>query len=206
MARDVQMSRRMSRFDSAAIRFNVDRRAISFSLLALLGGARKSIAVGPEISAGCVFYEASDSPELRSKGPAQFPDLRRIGERNSDNGLAAVLLELYLVFGVNAVVGLYNDLSSGPDGNAGAIQGYPFEPLGTGPNPEGFVALGDKCLSRLRETSNQSAAIAAICAHEVGHLLQTKHVSSELYRLRIEDRGVVRTELHPTSFAGITRR
>src|SRR5258708_40026120 len=70
------------------------------------------------------------------------------------------------------------------------------------PIPDGTVIIGDNCFKTLKVKADQIAAIAAVCAHEVGHLLQYKYVYSQLDVLRIRDRSVVRFELHADYVCG----
>ncbi len=63
----------------------------------------------------------------------------------------------------------------------------------------GTVVFGTKCYAGL---GNQSAAIAAVYAHELGHILQNKFVSTQLFDLRNKDKSVVRAELHADFVCG----
>jgi hypothetical protein len=114
-------------------------------------------------------------------------------------------MEFQSIFGLSVGVGFYNDMNDGPHGNAGALQSWPFVPQVGIPHPEGLLALGDKCLSIINDgvlSKFSSAARAAICAHELGHILQVKYVGPELNQLRIADHSVVRTELHADFVCG----
>jgi hypothetical protein len=158
-------------------------------------------SAGSDWSAGCVFYQGAGSSALSKKAAELFPKLRpAIGD--ALNALAAVSLDLSLVFGMTVVFGLYDDSSNGPDGNASALQNSPFPRMPGVPAPDGILLLGEKCLSRLLLNNYQFAAIAAVSAHEMGHLIQYKYVNAELFALRNQDRSVVRTELHADFICG----
>jgi hypothetical protein len=165
----------------------------------VIAGGDGAFAVN-EGSAGCVFFQTIGPSNLSKKPAESFPGLRPpVG--NATNAIAAVPLELSREFGMQVVIALYDDGDQGPDGNASAIDKYLW-PLMAGPPPEGTLLLGERCFQTLLSNRFQFAAIASICAHEMGHLIQYKYVNAELFALRNQDRSVVRTELHADFVCG----
>jgi hypothetical protein len=67
---------------------------------------------------------------------------------------------------------------------------------------EGTIVLGTKLLSKLAKYEYQTAAIAAVCAHEFGHHLQFKYLDRELKQIRDADNSVVRVELFADFICG----
>jgi hypothetical protein len=118
---------------------------------------------------------------------------------NSQLGLGAIGIELNMLLQVTTSPALYDDADSGNQGNAGMSFNPLFPAFPGVPPADGTVVFGNKCFAGL---AGQSAAIAAVYAHEVGHLLQKKFVSTQLYDLRDQDRSVVRAELHADFVCG----
>jgi hypothetical protein len=118
---------------------------------------------------------------------------------NSDMALAVIGVELNMLLQISASPAFYDDADSGGGGNAGVMYKPFFPNLPGVPAVAGTVVFGTKCYTGL---AGQSAAIAAVYAHELGHLLQNKYVSTQLYDLRNRDRSVVRAELHADFVCG----
>ncbi len=147
-------------------------------------------------SAGCFCLQAGCSFSPRST--QTFPDLARMDD-NAALGMGAIGVELTRLLQVTANPAFYDDAGSGIQGNAGASKKPLFPAMPGIPAPDGTIAFGKKCYASLQ---GDSAALAAIFAHEAGHLLQNKFVVDELFNLTNKDRSVVRQELHADFVCG----
>jgi len=102
-----------------------------------------------------------------------------------ENGLAVVLRGMGELLGVKVEFGYYDDPIERP--NAGADPSI-REPLPYRGVSDGRVAIGRNLLTqiRLRSSDYFSSALAAVCAHEHGHILQGKYLlNSSIQRPRI---------------------
>jgi hypothetical protein len=170
----------------------IDRRAVTFGIASLVASNGGSIAQGASQAAGCAYLQADCS--FAEKGFGAYPSINRMTD-NAVMALGVIGVELNMLLGVSASPAFYDDVDSGPQGNAGAL----FTPFFPNVPVDGTVVFGTKCYTGL---GSQSAAIAAVYAHEMGHLLQKKFVATQLYNLRNQDRSVVRAELHADFICG----
>jgi hypothetical protein len=100
------------------------------------------------------------------------------------------------------MLGFYDD-SKSCNGNAAADPRVLFPSIPNSPlKPEGTVVFGTKLLGILEQSPYQTPAIAAVCAHEFGHLLQFKYVDQELKQIRDSEGSVVRIELFADFICG----
>jgi hypothetical protein len=112
------------------------------------------------------------------------------------------VVELAQLFQIMPHLGFYDD-SKSCSGNAAADRRSLFPVVPNLPfKVEGTIVLGTKLFNKLSQYKNQTAAIAAVCAHEFGHLLQFKYVDQELRQIRDNEGSVVRIELFADFICG----
>jgi hypothetical protein len=117
-----------------------------------------------------------------------------------------VLTELNTLFDVSVVTGLYDDSKEYP--NAGADPDLVVDLGADRKSTDGAIALGRNLLNLLQESSyDVSAAVTAVCAHEYGHILQSKYILKYPNRreqlIDLGDRKyVVGLELHADFISG----
>jgi hypothetical protein len=146
---------------------------------------------------GCVIssdqaarFLARDHPPGRSWRDDRI--IRTSSDRAFDYALARTLSGLTDVFGVLPGFAYYDD---GAAGNA-----YATEARRLG-NPDGTVLFGRRFLdSVLAQGEHADVAVAAICAHEFGHIAQFKY--NLLGPLLTGTRTIKRAELHADFLAG----
>jgi hypothetical protein len=180
----------------------INRRIMTLGGLATVchcfaSNARTSASYG-----GCVYSELADRPSADSQTVSdEFPGLRR-GVDQTEIALGPIIVEMFQLFELTPATAFYDD-SKTCNGNAGAD---PRPLLPTIPNLplkyDGTIVLGTKLLNMLGRYEHQTAAIAAVCAHEFGHILQFKYVDAELKRIRDAEDSVVRTELFADFICG----
>lgn len=181
--------------DNQCGRTQINRRTMTIGIASLLTSSRRAPAQGFS-TAGCAHLQAGCS--FAEKATNSFPALTRLSD-NAVIALGAIGVELNMLLQVTAAPAFYDDADSGVEGNAGALFQPVFATAPGMPPPDGTVLFGRKCYGGL---GSQSAAIAAVYAHEMGHLLQNKFVSTQLFNLRNQDRSVVRAELHADFVCG----
>jgi hypothetical protein len=159
------------------------------------------IRAASAVPQGCVYSQSAEELGASSdEGIEEFRGLRFFAN-NEEFGLAAIVMELSQLLGINAVLGIYDDTRT-CGGNAKAIS-KGFLVAANAPNTvEGTVAIGTKLLGKLKEFDNQTAAIAAVCSHEFGHLLQFKYLDAEINKITLEEGSVVRAELFADFICG----
>ncbi|MGK7863063.1 ImmA/IrrE family metallo-endopeptidase [Falsiroseomonas sp. E2-1-a4] len=144
-------------------------------------------AVPPE-HAGRVFRYAS---ETRLFVSGNEPMIAHSGDREFDFSLAQTLGRLSRLFEVLPGFAYFND---GRSKNAYATTAV------RGEGQDGTVLFGQNMLSYLlRQPEHPDVAVAAVCAHEFGHILQFKH---GLHRSLILNGRVRPAELQADFFAG----
>jgi hypothetical protein len=112
--------------------------------------------------------------------------------------LVPIFMQLGRIFQLMPSFGIYNDGRG--KGNAKALKKSPINrPDGT-VSPDGMIAFGATYFTRLK--TGDAAAIAAVCAHEFGHLLQYKYINNEIMNMQVEDNSVARIELHADFICG----
>jgi hypothetical protein len=173
-----------------------DRRSFTTGIISTLGLCTDSKAQSVAQVAGCVYLQAGCS--FAEKGTSTFPSIGRMMD-NAELGIGAIGVELTQLLEVTANPAFYDDAGSGIGGNAGALLKPLFPAVPGTPAADGTIVFGNKCYAGL---GAESAAIAAVYAHELGHILQYKFVSNELFDLRNQDMSVVRAELHADFVCG----
>lgn len=146
---------------------------------------------------GCAYSQSGSANENGS----EYRGLRRTGGDSSDLALAPIIIELFQLFEMTVNIGFYDD-STTCNGNALADRRLLFPLVPNVPKPEGAILIGTKLFSNLSQSEHQTAKIAAVCAHEFGHLLQFKYADQELKRIRDADSSVVRVELFADFICG----
>jgi hypothetical protein len=169
------------------------------SLAALLDGYQLRARAAPAVQkvGGCISFESLGTEQQQQD---RFPGLRLIGKANDEVNLVPIYARLSQLFEVMPAFGVYDDSSDGIKGNAYAYKPSLLKrPDGT-TSPDGMVAFGLNYFRRLKTCD--IAPIAGVWAHEFGHILQYKFVSSDLYNLYLQDLTVVRAELHADYVSG----
>ncbi len=97
---------------------------------------------------------------------------------------------------MSPAVGFYDD-SGSCHGNAGATPLVLLPHVANMPTLryDGTIGLGTMLLDNLGKFEHQTAAIAAVGAHEFGHILQFKYVNREIQEIVDSEDSVVRAEL-----------
>ena len=145
---------------------------------------------------GCVLAEDRAARFLARDLPGHAdrddPIIARSDDRDFDYALAQTLSDLTDTFGVLPGFAYYDDHT--------AENAYATSARRLG-KPDGTVLFGRRFLqSLLAKGSNSEVAVAAICAHEFGHIAQFK--SGMVDRLLEGQRTVKRAELHADFLAG----
>ena len=147
---------------------------------------------------GCVLASSDAGSFMNRAGQERLyetghePIISNSGDRDFDYALAHTLAKISDVFSVLPGFAYYND----EDGaNAYATRTSRLQ------KADGTVLFGQRLLKRLLATpESPDAAVAAVCAHEFGHILQFK---LGLHRQVNEgQRTVKRSELQADFFAG----
>lgn len=177
----------------------ISRRAVTFGGIAELCHCSTShTAPATESLGGCVFYQSAGSVDA---GTEKFPQIRR-GLNQLEISIGPLFIEMSQLFQSTPTIAFYND-SSTCDGGAGAD---PRPLLPELPNMhfkvEGTIVLGEKLLEKLKHYKYQTAAIAAVCAHEFGHILQFKFIDKEIKEIVAAEDSVVRAELFSDFICG----
>jgi hypothetical protein len=170
------------------------REVVLGGLLTIVWGG--SCAYSRPLDGGCMRDDA-ELHELVGKAPGSFDFANArldngSGDRSLDRALAIGLTRLSDMFGVLPGFAFFDDADY-PRGNAIAS---PSQRLG---RPDGSVIFGKKLLQHLLQQENGEAAVIGVCAHEFGHIAQTKRKRRE--DLVVNDR-VKRAELHADYLAG----
>lgn len=180
----------------------IDRRAMVFGGLATACQCFVSRANASEFSRGCVFFQQANGASTDGqKPPEKFRGLRR-GADQTEIALGPIIVEMFQLFELTPATAFYDD-SASCNGNAGAdpealLPVVPNVPL----KYDGTIIIGTKLLSVLGQYQHQTAAIAAVCAHEFGHILQFKYVDKELREIVDAEDSVVRAELFADFICG----
>lgn len=147
---------------------------------------------GCQISDAVYDRIAPWSSETRKYIHGDEPIIARSGDANLDYALAQTLAKLAGVFEVLPGFGYYDDFTSG---NAYATARTRLD------RADGTVLFGLDLLRKLRTLPmHPDAAIATVCAHEFGHILQFKR---DLFRVvDAGQRNVKRSELQADYFSG----
>jgi hypothetical protein len=173
----------------------MNRRAACLGIMSALScvvcRARAAPALAPM---GCVFFE-SDDGKIRGIKFGMLDGLRPLG--NEQLPLVPLFMQLDRIFKLRPSFGMYDD---GGKGNAFAVDKSPIKRADGSESPDGMVAFGSTFYEQLKTGS--MAAMAAVYAHEFGHLLQYKYVASEIYKIQVEDNSVARVELHADFICG----
>jgi hypothetical protein len=153
-------------------------------------------------SLGCILVD-SEGEKLYPQGTATASAtqgfnssearlIARSGDRDFDMALAQTLLKLSQALQVSPGFAFYDD----HDGyNAYATRLVRLN------GADGTVLFGHGFLKKLmRGKESPEVAVAAVCAHEFGHILQFKHNLQA--KVRGGDRTVKRTELQADFFSG----
>jgi hypothetical protein len=132
------------------------------------------------------------APDTRMFITGDEPMIHRSGDREFDLALAQTLASISDLFQVTPGFAYYDDY----DGlNAFATQRARLN------GAYGTVLFGQGMLKRLRSgRENPDVSVAAVCAHEFGHILQFKHRLTE--RLNAGQSTTKRAELQADFFAG----
>jgi hypothetical protein len=152
---------------------------------------------------GCAYSQALDSaPTEAQSNSERFPGLKRGTMDQAEIALGPIIVEMFQLFELTPAVGLYDD-SNTCNGNAGADPKPLFPAIPNLPfKVDGTIVLGTKLLNILSMYEHQTAAVAAVCAHEFGHILQFKYLERELAEIRKADKSVVRIELFADFICG----
>jgi hypothetical protein len=149
-------------------------------------------------SAGCcladdelpAFVDAREP--IRAFVTGNEPIIPRSGDRVFDRALAHTLAKISQLFGVVPGFGYYDDYDAMNAYASPKVRMY---------RADGTVLFGTRLLRRMRaQREAPEVAVAAICAHEFGHIVQFK---TGLYgRLSAGQPNVKRVELHADFLAG----
>jgi hypothetical protein len=171
----------------------IDRRTV------LLGGALHvlyvSCAHSQDIYNGCLITDRQSRSKLRSSTSFGYSGGQTVGssgDRDLDRALAQTLAFLSDSFSVLPGFAFLDD-AKGPNAYASTSKA-----LG---RTDGSVLFGLRLLrNTLRQPEHPDVHIAAICAHEFGHICQYKH--NVIARLKAGSTTVKRVELHADYLAG----
>lgn len=142
----------------------------------------------PHDEASRFLRDASDQTTAITGGEAMISHSE---DRDFDEALAETLLQISDLFAVSPSFAYYND----PKANAYAtkdVRSY---------GPDGSVLFGLNLRRRfMADADARDAAVACVCAHEFGHILQYKHGLDA--KLKAGQPTVKRVELQADFFAG----
>jgi hypothetical protein len=173
------------------------RNVVLGGLLTILGGTMGCGCALAADHAGCVLAEDQAARFLARDVPGRGPDrndriIKTSSDREFDYALAQTLSGLTDTFGVLPGFAYYDDHA---DGNAYATTA---RRLG---HADGTVLFGRRFLrSLLAQGADSEVAVAAICAHEFGHIAQFKYRLVD--PLLAGQRTAKRAELHADFLAG----
>jgi len=167
-------------------------------VLACTPAAAQSPPSRPRHSAGCCLA-ADELPAfvdprqpMRAFFTGNEPIIPRSGDRMFDQALAHTLAMLSQVFGVVPGFGFYDDYD--------AMNAYASAAVRMN-RADGTVLFGTRLLQRERARREApEVAVAAICAHEFGHIVQFK--TGLYHRLIAGQPTLKRAELHADFLAG----
>jgi hypothetical protein len=143
----------------------------------------------PETRADAFFQNAS---ETRSFITGDEPMIPHSANRNFDYALAHTLAKLTHVFKVKPGFAYYDD--------SGAMNAYATSAARLN-GSDGTILFGERLLkSLLAARENPDVGVAAVCAHEFGHILQYKHGLAK--KLQEGQPTAKRVELQADLFAG----
>jgi hypothetical protein len=149
-------------------------------------------------SEGCYLSDADldaiypENTDTRLFFTGNEPMIPRSGDRDFDMALAQTLAKLSDIMGVLPGFAYYDDYDAR---NAYATARVRMS------RADGTVLFGQRLLQQLRAGSdNPEVAVAAVCAHEFGHIVQYKH--SLVTRVRRGEPTVRRLELQADFLAG----
>jgi hypothetical protein len=172
------------------------RREIVGGLTLMLGGACACGASGQSRSGGCQISRAA-AGRLADRATAQFKSgsdtpILQSGDRDFDFALAQTLGKISDCFGVSPGFAYYDDFEGG---NAFASDRVQLN------GADGTVLFGKRLLREfLSGDDNPELMVAAVCAHEFGHILQYKYGLAD--RVNAGQPTVKRSELQADFFAG----
>lgn len=169
----------------------LDRRTFSGQVAALglcaCGCGLAYAGVQRGLTLGCFVANYAESKgSIANKG-----FVKRSGDDHFDFALAQTLGLLSDSFSVRPGFRYYEDTPANALATTKNITGH----------PDGTVMMGLNLLRRLRTTSESPAvAVATVCAHEFGHILQFKHGLANI--VNAGQFNVKRSELQADYFAG----
>jgi hypothetical protein len=147
---------------------------------------------------GCVVTTAEAHPLMSRAGQTRFyetgnePMISNSGDKDFDFALAQTLAKISNLFGVLPDFGYYADDERHP--NAFAVKTEKT-------NRDGTVLFGEHLLKNLLQSKESpDAAVAAVCAHEFGHILQFQHHLDD--KVTAGQPTIKRAELQADYFAG----
>jgi hypothetical protein len=181
----------------------ISRRLITFGGLASICTCMASTARTAVSHDGCVYYGSNDGASVDDVPISEkFPGLSRGTGHQREIALGPIIVEMFQLFELTPAIGYYDDTKT-CSGNAAATPKALFPAVPKSPfKVEGTIILGTKLLNTLSQYEHETAAIAAACAHEFGHILQFKYVSAELEDLEGADGRIVRSELFADFICG----
>jgi hypothetical protein len=148
------------------------------------------------VSDGELVAKVGDTPGHFSFDIAHDQVQNGSGNKPFDRALAVTLSKLTALFGVLPGFGFYDDSEDKPTGNAQASPSPRLRADG-----DGSVVFGRILFANLmNRPQNPELGVAAVCAHEFGHIAQYKRGADNL--LIGPDRRVKRLELHADFLAG----
>lgn len=177
------------------------RRVVLGGLLTLISGIPcHAQAIRPRRYFGCTlqaedvgrYYKLGAETRLYKTG--EEPIIPRSGNRDFDGALARTLAKISELFGVLPGFAYYDEQDSY---NAYATDYTRMA------RSDGTVLFGVRLLRKLMNdfaNDNPDAAVAAVCAHEFGHIVQYKKGLVEI--VRAGDTNARRVELQADFFAG----
>jgi hypothetical protein len=157
-----------------------------------LAGARHDPALGCTLADSEADAFFSDNPETRLYFTGNEPMIPKSGDANFDLALAQTLAKISDRLTITPGFAYYDDY----DGmNAYASPRVRLS------NADGTVLFGQRLLKRLMAvTDNPEIGVAAVCAHEFGHILQYKKGLAQI--VGANQPTVKRVELQADFFAG----
>jgi len=175
------------------------REAVAGGLLTLLCGhcARAESLRTPHTFGCCLAGEDVEAVYPNGTDTRVFftgnePMIPRSGDRDFDHALAQTLAKISDAFGVLPGFAYYDDYDSR---NAYATERTRLN------RADGTVLMGINLQRRLRAgRDHPDVAVAAVCSHEFGHILQYRH--RLVARVNAGQRTAKRSELQADYFAG----
>ena len=174
------------------------RETVLGGALTLIWGSFPCDCSAQEPQRGCTLDDAALDRKLGSKQDSWSFDINSdpvfggSGDRQFDEALAHTLSRLCDLFAILPGFAFFNE-DAGPNAFASPSQRLK--------RSDGSVVFGQQMLKKLMASPEHPAAgVAAVCAHEFGHILQYKRgIPNQLIGA---DRRVKRLELHADYLAG----